>query len=145
MTAGCFGTIRWFPFGAFRQNTDEKSMDGREFTKVMGGVVAGLVAGSRGLAIAEEKKAADKKADSNICKGHNECKGKGGCKTDKNACAGKNECKGKGGCAAKAAQHECAGKNGCKGQGGCAGPVKADHLGAKDKQACKGKDGCKGR
>jgi hypothetical protein len=32
------------------------------------------------------------------CKGLNECKGKGGCKTDNNDCAGKNECKGKGGC-----------------------------------------------
>jgi hypothetical protein len=32
------------------------------------------------------------------CKGMNECKAKGGCKTDTNACAGKNECKGKGGC-----------------------------------------------
>ncbi|MFO0548302.1 MAG: hypothetical protein U0271_07950 [Polyangiaceae bacterium] len=32
------------------------------------------------------------------CKGLNECKGKGRCKTDANSCAGKNECKGKGGC-----------------------------------------------
>jgi hypothetical protein len=34
------------------------------------------------------------------CKGQNECKGKGNCKTDKNACKGQNECKGKGGCKA---------------------------------------------
>ena len=32
------------------------------------------------------------------CKGLNECKGKGGCRTDANDCAGKNDCKGKGGC-----------------------------------------------
>jgi hypothetical protein len=32
------------------------------------------------------------------CKGMNECKAKGNCKTDANACAGQNECKGKGGC-----------------------------------------------
>ncbi len=32
------------------------------------------------------------------CKGMNECKGKGGCKTDANECKGMNECKGKGGC-----------------------------------------------
>jgi hypothetical protein len=32
------------------------------------------------------------------CKGQNECKGKGSCKTDKNECKGQNECKGKGGC-----------------------------------------------
>lgn len=32
------------------------------------------------------------------CKGHNECKGKGGCKSGDNGCKGKNSCKGKGGC-----------------------------------------------
>jgi hypothetical protein len=32
------------------------------------------------------------------CKGMNECKGKGMCKTDDNDCKGLNECKGKGGC-----------------------------------------------
>jgi len=69
-------------------------MDRRKFTKVMGAVVAGLAAGSKALA-ADDKKA-DDKAAKNICKGHNECKGKGACHTDKNGCAGQNECKGKG-------------------------------------------------
>jgi len=32
------------------------------------------------------------------CKGKNECKAQGGCKTATNACAGQNECKLKGGC-----------------------------------------------
>lgn len=32
------------------------------------------------------------------CKGQNDCKGKGGCKTDKHACKGQNDCKGQGGC-----------------------------------------------
>jgi hypothetical protein len=32
------------------------------------------------------------------CKGKNECKGQGGCKTATNECAGQNECKLKGGC-----------------------------------------------
>lgn len=32
------------------------------------------------------------------CKGMNDCKGKGGCKTDKHACKGMNDCKGQGGC-----------------------------------------------
>ena len=133
-------------------------MDRREFSKVMGGVVAGMVAGAKGLSFAEEKKAEAKKVDTHICKGHNDCKGKGGCKTDANACAGKNECKGKGGCAATAAKHECAGKNECKGQGGCgatagkneckgkggcAVPVKAEHAEKKEKSACSGKSGCK--
>ncbi len=31
------------------------------------------------------------------CKGQNECKGMGGCKTTKNSCAGQNGCKGEGG------------------------------------------------
>jgi hypothetical protein len=33
------------------------------------------------------------------CKGKNDCKGTGGCKTGDNGCKGKNSCKGKGGCA----------------------------------------------
>ncbi len=43
----------------------------------------------------------EKKGDTHDCKGHNSCKGKGGCKTGDNGCAGKNSCKGKGGCAMK--------------------------------------------
>jgi hypothetical protein len=33
------------------------------------------------------------------CKGKNDCKGTGGCKTSDQGCKGKNTCKGKGGCA----------------------------------------------
>ena len=32
------------------------------------------------------------------CKGQNDCKGHGGCKTDTHACKGQNDCKGQGGC-----------------------------------------------
>jgi hypothetical protein len=32
------------------------------------------------------------------CKGQNDCKGRGGCKTELNTCKGQNECKGRGGC-----------------------------------------------
>jgi hypothetical protein len=39
------------------------------------------------------------KSEKDCCKGKNECKGKGGCKTGSHSCSGKNECKGKGGCA----------------------------------------------
>ena len=39
------------------------------------------------------------------CAGHNECKGKGGCKTGDNGCKGKNSCKGKGGCATNTEKH----------------------------------------
>ena len=78
-------------------------MKRREFTKVMGAVAAGLAAGS---VVRAQDKPADK-AEKNVCKGHNSCKGKGGCKTGDNGCAGKNSCKGKGGCAV---------------------PVKAEHM-----------------
>jgi hypothetical protein len=45
---------------------------------------------------------ADKeKPKDHACKGHNDCKGQGGCKSGDNGCAGKNSCKGKGGCAIK--------------------------------------------
>ncbi|HWW94688.1 MAG TPA: hypothetical protein VN375_15070 [Vicinamibacteria bacterium] len=73
-------------------------MDRRNFTMIMGAVVAGMVAGSK--LSADEKKAEDKdKKDAHSCKGKNDCKGKGGCKSGDGGCAGKNSCKGKGGCA----------------------------------------------
>ena len=50
-----------------------------------------------------EEKASDK-AEKHVCKGHNSCKGKGGCKSGDNSCAGKNSCKGKGGCAVPPAE-----------------------------------------
>jgi hypothetical protein len=133
-------------------------MDRREFSKVMGAVVAGMVAGSR--AFADEKApAADKTAakdakDKHICKGHNSCHGKGA--------DGKNACKGEGSCASKAAKHDCKGKNeckglggcktaeggpgknSCKGKGGCKVPVEASHVDKAGKSSCKGKGGCKG-
>jgi hypothetical protein len=112
-------------------------MDRREFTKIMGAVVAGMVAGSKAFA-GDEKKAAASTDDKHTCKGHNECKGKGGCKTGDAGCAGKNSCKGKGGCAAAAAKHDCKGKNECKGMGGC----KTGDAGCGGKNSCKGKGGC---
>jgi len=122
-------------------------MDRRDFTKAMGAVVAGMAAGTR--VFAEEKKepaAADAPKDTHVCKGMNDCKGKGGCASDaaKHACKGKNECKGMGGC--KGSANGCAGKNDCKGKGGCAVPVNKAHMGDKPgKASCKGKSGCKGR
>lgn len=104
-------------------------MDRRDFTKAMGAVVAGMAAGTR--LFAEEKKA-PAKADV----------------TDKHVCKGMNDCKGKGGCASDAAKHACKGKNECKGKGGCAVPVNRAHIDADKaagKHACKGKGGCKGR
>jgi hypothetical protein len=119
-------------------------MDRRKFTQAMGAAVAGMTAGSR--LFAEEKvaaKKADEKAPKHICKGHNECKGQGGCASDaaRHSCAGKNECKGMGGC--KSGDAGCAGKNSCKGKGGCEVPVKHLDSKKKDKAACSGKNGCK--
>jgi hypothetical protein len=123
-------------------------MDRRHFTKAMGAVVAGMAAGTR--VFAEEKKTpatAEGAKDLHVCKGRNDCKGKGGCASDaaKHSCKGKNNCKGLGGCAASA--NGCAGKNDCKGKGGCAVPVNHHHVGGDKggKHACKGKGGCKGR
>src|SRR6266851_1825004 len=118
-------------------------MDRREFTKVMGAVAAGMLAGSKAFADdkAPAKKAA-KAAEKHVCKGMNGCKGEGA--------GGKNECKGKGGCATMA-KHSCATKNSCKGKGGCEVPMSEAHMKAlKDKDkagksSCKGKSGCKGR
>jgi hypothetical protein len=40
----------------------------------------------------------DHTAGKHSCKGKNDCKHQGGCKTDKHACKGQNDCKGQGGC-----------------------------------------------
>ena len=106
-------------------------MDRRDFNKLMGATVAGMLVGSK--AFGQEKKAEEEKEAKHVCKGKNDCKGQGGCKTENNECAGKNDCKGKGGCATTA-HHDCAGKNDCKGQGGCGG--------TQGKNDCKGKGGC---
>ena len=88
-------------------------MNRRQFAATLGAAVAGIVAGK----LVADDKPADKH-EKHVCKGHNECKGQGGCATKENSCAGENACKGKGGCATSA-KHECAGHNACKGQGGC--------------------------
>jgi hypothetical protein len=96
-------SVRLLGEGVPEASKEESLMKRREFTKVLGAVAAGLAAGS---ALRADEKAGDKakdkpadKAEKNICKGHNSCKGKGGCKTGDAGCAGKNSCKGKGGCA----------------------------------------------
>src|ERR1700675_3023558 len=100
----------------------------REFGKkvltlAVGGMFAGAALTGRKVFAEDEKKEEAK----NVCKGKNECKGKGG--------DGKNECKGKGACASKAAKHECKGKNDCKGLGGCGKTA--------GKNECKAKGECK--
>ena len=55
------------------------------------------------------------------------CAGKNGCKAElanatRHECKGHNECRGQGGCAS--GDNGCAGKNSCKTHGGCAVPMK---------------------
>ncbi len=112
-------------------------MDRRDFGKVLGSAVAGMVAGTKIVGGGMDLFARADKAAKHVCKGMNSCKGQGGCKSSDNGCAGKNSCKGKGGCAT-VARHGCRGMNDCKGQGGC----KSGDKGCAGKNSCKGKGGC---
>jgi hypothetical protein len=62
----------------------------------LGTLAVKTYAADAGSSAPSTEKSKDAKAS---CKGHNDCKGKGGCKTSDNGCKGKNSCKGKGGCA----------------------------------------------
>ncbi|MGE3164571.1 MAG: hypothetical protein AB7O52_06680 [Planctomycetota bacterium] len=114
-------------------------MERREFNKLIAAAVGGLMAGATlgGCTGTGSKSATTKGAAKHACKGHNECKGQGGCGSGNNGCAGKNDCKGQGGCAT-ASRHDCAGKNDCKGQGGCG----SGNNGCAGKNDCKGQGGC---
>ena len=106
---------------------DKSEMNRREFQRLTGAALGGLIAGA-GL-IGSAAQAADDPAnilsDPHVCKGINTCKGKG--KDGKNSCAGTGSC-------ATAAAHTCHKANACKGQGGCGG-----HPG---ENACKGQGAC---
>jgi hypothetical protein len=111
--------------------------------------VAGLLSGAIGSSCTVEKSEAPAAAAQqdvqpaamglakHACKGFNDCKAQGGCKTGDHGCAGKNSCKTKGGCAT-VEKHGCAGMNTCKGLGGCT----SGDNGCKTKNSCKGKGGC---
>lgn len=62
---------------------------GTSISKTTASVIA--IAGTRAML-------ADDATTKASCKGQNDCKGKGGCKTDKHECKGHNDCKGQGGC-----------------------------------------------
>jgi hypothetical protein len=108
---------------------NDKSLDRREFQKLTAAALAGLAAGatlgcSGGSAPAPGPGVAAA-GDKHLCRGLNECKGKGK--------GGGNECRGQGACAT-IASHDCGGRNECKGQGGCGEDVGAN--------TCKGEGGC---
>ena len=80
------------------------AMNRRDFGKVMLGVTGGLLAGAQLANVAYAGEEAGGAKDTHVCKGHNSCKGKGGCSAGDAGCAGKNSCKGKGGCAVPPAE-----------------------------------------
>lgn len=76
-------------------------------TLMISAAVAGMVAGTMGLAGCSSSDDSGKAAASSgsasakhDCKGMNSCKGQGGCNSGDMGCKGKNSCKGKGGCKA---------------------------------------------
>ena len=79
-------------------------------TTLIAAAISGIVLGSTNISTAhasaqtastrssDAQQLDDKSGAKHACRGQNECKGQGGCKTDKHACKGQNECKGQGGC-----------------------------------------------
>jgi hypothetical protein len=106
-------------------------IDRRTFNQLtaaaLGGIAAGSLAGCGGDKPAAKPGGSGTTAvaDVHLCRGLNDCKGKGkggdnacrgqgACATAKeHTCGGKNECKGLGGCGANAGENECKGKGGC--------------------------------
>src|SRR5262245_8046046 len=87
-------------------NTSKTLLTGAALAGILTGGIAttanaALVTKPNQLALSAGTLADEKKGETHDCKGHNSCKGKGGCKSGDNGCAGKNSCKGKGGCAMK--------------------------------------------
>ena len=106
-------------------------IDRRTFNQLtaaaLGGIAAGSLAGCGGDKPAAKPASTGTSAvaDVHLCRGLNDCKGKGK--------GGDNACRGQGACAT-AKEHTCGGKNECKLLGGC-----GESAGANE---CKGKGGC---
>ncbi|TWT38341.1 hypothetical protein [Blastopirellula retiformator] len=113
---------------------NKRQLDRRDFNRLSAAALGGMVGGVS-LGCGETKTdvaagdgaaaAADKPAEFHLCRGLNECKGKGK--------GGENECAGAGACSSLE-PHACGGHNECKGQGGCGQEVGTNE--------CKGKGGC---
>lgn len=121
----------------------QRDFDRRDFHKLTAAALGGLAAGSV-LGCGDNKPAtpaatppaatppattpaptAVTAVEKHLCRGLNECKGKGK--------DGKNSCRGQGICAT-VMEHTCGGQNDCKGLGGC-----GETAGANE---CKEKGGC---
>ncbi len=86
-------------------NTSKTLLAGAALAGILSGgfvnTASAVLASNSGRASLTAGVLADEKGETHECKGHNSCKGKGGCKAGDNGCAGKNTCKGKGGCGMK--------------------------------------------
>jgi len=109
-----------------------ENLDRRRFNQLtaaaFGGLAAGSLLGCQGDDKSAEVASVKPTGDAHLCRGLNDCKGKGksgdntcrgqgSCASFEASCAGQNECKGLGGCGANP------GTNDCKGQGGCHVPL----------------------
>jgi hypothetical protein len=108
------------------------SLDRRKFHQLTAAALSGLATGAALGCRSEpappatvQANAAKANPDVHLCRGLNDCKGKGK--------GGNNECRGQGDCAT-VKEHSCGSENECKGLGGC-GPL----AGANE---CAGKGGC---
>jgi hypothetical protein len=115
-------------------NEERRSITRRDLNKLtaaaIGGLAAGALAGCRSEPAAAPAGGGGAtpvaaNADVHLCRGLNECKGKGK--------GGENACRGQGACAT-AKEHGCGGQNECKGLGGCGATA--------GENECKGKGGC---
>lgn len=88
---------------------------------LMGAALTGFVAGTSASAMAQDKPADQKPADS----GAKATKSK----KDKHACKGQNSCKGKGGCGATKGKNDCKGKGECRTDGKPMAPPEAEKKG----------------
>ena len=61
--------------------------------------MASVTSDAQGYKMAAAEETPVHEIEKHACKGHNSCKGNGGCRTEKNTCKGQNACKGQGGCA----------------------------------------------
>jgi len=113
------------------ENLDRRKVN-RLTAAAFGGLAAGSLLGCGGGEKADAVADATPKptGDVHLCRGLNDCKGKGkggdnacrgqgSCASFEASCGGQNECKGLGGCGSNP------GANDCKGQGGCHVPLMA--------------------
>ncbi|MCX5658673.1 MAG: hypothetical protein NTW19_02995 [Planctomycetota bacterium] len=101
---------------------------------VAAAAMAGLLAGTSGLAFGATAPTSPSKGDKSFSPAGQQAQVGAYGDKDKDGCNGKDGCKSK-----SPGTHDCKGKNDCKGKGGC----KSGDNGCKGHNSCKGKGGCK--